>query len=127
LQREQQRAAEVGDVADLHDVDVGFAQQQIARDDLVLRLRQQTVDPGRVDDGSPLIADDRGGRRHLDGGAGIVRNGDVAIGQAREKQRLADIRIANQQQRPRAVLGFFFDRKLRHSLNDGTRQADMKS
>ena len=98
LQGEKQRAPQVADVADLHDVGLTRGNQQIAGDALFERLRSERVRPRRIDDLAQLAVDLRERAGDLDGRAGVVRHRRVALREAGEDERLADVRLSDQQQ-----------------------------
>ncbi len=78
-------------------------EQDVPRHLLVLGHGEQVVRPRRVHD-VPGVALDRGrAARHLDGGAGVVRDGDVLAGERAEEDALADVRVARPGSRVRAA------------------------
>ncbi len=99
LRGEVEHAAEVLRVPDLDDDRVGLGEQDVARHLLVLRLRRQRVGPGRVDDLGHAGEGARPGAGDLDGGPGVVRDGDVRPGERAEDHALPDVGVAHQQQR----------------------------
>src|SRR5204863_2603610 len=67
---------------------------------IFMRLRRERVRTGGVDHFAQFAVDLRQRARDLDSRAGIVGHGRVAMREAREDQRLADVRLADEQESP---------------------------
>ncbi len=99
LQGQQKRAAKVFGVRHLHDHRIAVLLQQLHRHPGIVASRLEVVDSGGVDDLCLATVEARPGANHLDGGAGIVRDGDVPMRQVLEENALADVRIAEKKSR----------------------------
>ncbi len=95
---EGEGAAEVLGVPDLNDRRVRFLDENVARDPLVFRHRDQVVRPRRVDDSPACPRARHASARHLDRGSGVVRDGDITAREGAEEDALADIRVADQKE-----------------------------
>ena len=99
LAGEEQPPPEVLGVADLKADVLRLAEQDVPRHLLVLRHGEQVVGARRVEHVPALAADLGRAPGDLDGGAGVVRDGDVLAGQRAEEDALAHVGIAHQHER----------------------------